>query len=195
MPSLNASTVIRDVDAARDPQTWFALWSGAYFGAAIVIEPWQVPEPYRTLLVHEGSMTERLERYRGGSMTLDVLSVSADADRYARWILLHDPDGLCCELGGASLDLRHFREPLRTEILDGVEPLGRLLSRHGIAYTSVPRSFLCLTPTKRMQQLLQMTESRRVFGRRTELRAGGQTLGDVLEVLPCHDVQIVPRRS
>lgn len=177
------------VAVEHDPLCWFAASSDTYLGAADLVEPHQLPEPYGSLLVHEGSMTERLETHFGGRASLEILSLFASADLYARWILLLDSRGRCLELGGVCLDLRLLSASLRADILDGELPLGRLLSRHGLAYASMPQSFLSIDVSPRVHDLLQMTEPRRVFGRRTCLQAGGQTLGDIVEVLPCYDVQ------
>jgi chorismate-pyruvate lyase len=190
MMSHNATTAaVPDVDAGPDPLCWFTESSRAFLSAATLLPPEQVPEPYHALLVHDGSMTERLERHFGEPMTLEILSLCASVDRYARWILLQDARGRCVEIGGVCLDLRRFQRHLRADILEGEEPLGRLLSRHGLMYRSVPHAFVGFTVTPRLQDLLQMAEPRRVFGRRTGLRANGQMLGMVVEVLPCYDVQ------
>jgi chorismate-pyruvate lyase len=193
MTATHVLTLAPDVgDAAHDPLRELAASSGIPLGSATPVEPWQLPRPYRTLLVHEGSMTRRLECHFGSPVALTIVSVASNHERYARWVLLHDATGRCLELGGVCLDLRRFAADLRADIVAGAEPLGRLLSRHGLTYESVPHAFFTVRVTAPVEQRLQMAESRHVFGRRTDLRAGGRKLGDVVEVLPCYDVQALP---
>jgi chorismate-pyruvate lyase len=185
---MNATTV-RERHSATDPLHWFTVPSASDLAHAVPVEPLHLPQPYHSLLVHKGSMTERLERRFGSPATLEILSVFADEDRYARWILLLDPTGRCVEMGASCLDLDGISAGVRSDILEGVQPLGRLLSRHGLLYRSAPESFFGLDPPPWMLSLLQMETTRRVFGRRTELQIGGRKAGNIVEVLPCYEVQ------
>src|SRR6266436_2729441 len=56
-----------------------------------VIEPLtgaQVPEPYRTLLVHQNDMTPTLEEYHGEAIHLKIISSEVRGDYYFREVAL-----------------------------------------------------------------------------------------------------------
>jgi hypothetical protein len=63
------------------------------------------------------------------------------------------------------------------------------LTLHGLDYKSIPTAFLAVTPTILTRDVLQMAETRPIFGRRTELHIGGHKRGDIIEALPLYDRQ------
>ena len=123
--------------------------------------------------MHRGSMTRRLEQQFGGRVSLRPLSACVGTDWYSRWSLLLAPGGRCLAIGGSCLRLDVWSAALRQAILDGQEPLGRLLERHGVDYESVPRAVFTVDPSPQLTAHLQMREPRRLFGRRTDFRLAG----------------------
>ena len=113
------------------PLSHFCRVNGHPLPACEIIDGATLPEPYRTLLVHHGDMTSRLEEFHRGPMKLRVLHRETDGDAYRREVLLCAQDsGLPVEYGAIDINLGAFDEPLRVLILEGRQPLGGLLNRH-----------------------------------------------------------------
>ena len=89
-----------------------------------ILDGAEVPEPYRTLLVHGGDMTSRLEEFHRAPMTLRVLHREEDERAYRREVLLCAKDsGLPVEYGAIEIQLEAFAPEMRGEILAGRLPL------------------------------------------------------------------------
>ncbi|MCU0705342.1 MAG: hypothetical protein MUF18_15325, partial [Fimbriiglobus sp.] len=66
----------------------------------------EVPEPYRSLLVHTHHMTVTVEQYYGGPVNVRVLEATHNGDEYARKILLELRDsGRVVQFGIVRIDL------------------------------------------------------------------------------------------
>ena len=112
-----------------------------------ILEGAALPEPYRTLLVHRGDMTSRLEEFHGAPMMLRVLHREEDAEAYRREVLLCVKDsGVPVEYGAIEIHLEAFAPELRAQILEGRRPRGGLLNRAEVRYRTQPRAFLKLAP-------------------------------------------------
>ena len=150
-----------------------------------VLDGAAVPEPYRTLLVHRGDMTSRLEEFHDSPMILRVLHREEDGKAYRREVLLCAKDpGLPVEYGAIEIHLDAFEPELRARILEGHLPLGGLLNRAGVRYRSEPRAFIKLAPDAQMNALFQTSEEHELYGRcNVLLGAEGQTLARIVEVL------------
>lgn len=144
-----------------------------------------VPEPYRTLLVHNGDMTSRLEAHHGSAIKLRVLHLEKTPEIYRREVLLLTTEGeLPVEYGAIEINLAAFPEPLRSEILDGKLPLGGLLNAHGFDYRSQPRGFLRVLPDLTLCRLFGVKAASAFYGRSNVLLgADGIVLAQIVEVL------------
>ncbi len=160
-------------------------------GAGKILPPYEIiddiamPEPYRTLLVHEGDMTSRLEKHHRSPMKLRVLHREHGGDAYRREVLLCAQDsGLPVEYGAIEIDLAQFAESLRSLILEGRHPLGGLLNRHAVRYRSEPRAFLKLAPDAAMAAHFELEGARTLYGRcNVLLGERDQVLARIVEVL------------
>ena len=144
-----------------------------------------VPEPYRTLLVHRGDMTSRLEEFHRAPMKLRVLHSEEDGDAYRREVLLCAKDsGLPVEYGAIEIHLDALSPELRAQILEGRLPLGGLLNRAGVRYRSEPRAFIKLAPDSELNALFATDPANALYGRCNVLLGGnGETLARIVEVL------------
>ncbi|MEO7319018.1 MAG: hypothetical protein ABIZ56_08525 [Chthoniobacteraceae bacterium] len=144
-----------------------------------------VPEPYRTLLVHRGDMTSRLEEFYRAPMTLRVLHREEDGDAYRREVLLCAEDsGMPVEYGAIEIHLDAFAPELRAQILEGRLPLGGLLNLAGFRYRSEPRAFIRLAPDEVMNALFSTDPANALYGRSNVLLGeGSETLARIVEVL------------
>ncbi len=150
-----------------------------------IIEGAAMPEPYRSLLVHNGDMTSRLEEFHGAPMTLRVLHRETDGDAYRREVLLCARDsGLPVEYGAIEINLAAFDVPLRALILEGRQPLGGLLNAHAVSYRSEPRAFLKLAPDSVMDAHFDLEGAHTLYGRSNVLLGDdGRVLARIVEVL------------
>lgn len=167
------------------PLSHFCRASAHPLPACEVIDGAAMPEPFRTLLVHHGDMTSRLEEFHRAPMTLRVLHRETSGDAYRREVLLcKADDGSPVEYGAIEINLAAFDEPLRAEILEGRQPLGGLLNRRGIRYRSEPRGFLKLAPDSSMGAHFGLAGSHTLYGRSNVLLGdGGRVLARIVEVL------------
>ena len=145
----------------------------------------EIPEPYRSMLVHEDDMTSTLERHYGGRVVLRALSTFTTRSWYFRRVLLvQEYSGRPVEMGAIRIKLSVFPPKLRKHILDNKIPLGRLLGDHRFEYVSHATAFVAITPNSEMMGVLWMREPRVLYGRRTVITHDGQKIGDIVEVLP-----------
>ena len=167
------------------PLSHFCRASGHDLPACEIIDGAVMPEPYRTLLVHQGDMTSRLEEFHGAPMTLRVLHRETTGEAYRREVLLCKADsGLPVEYGAIEIHLAAFAEPLCALILEGRAPLGGLLNRHGIRYRSEPRAFLKLAPDSVMDAHFDLGGAHTLYGRSNVLLGDAdRVLARIVEVL------------
>ena len=167
------------------PLTLFCQNDGHPLPPFDVIDGEEMPEPYRTLLVHNGDMTSRLESHFGSPLRLRVLHRETTPGAYRREVLLCTRDGgLPVEYGAIEINLAAFAPALRALILEAREPLGGLLNRHGIVYRSEPRAFIRLAPDAEMNALFSTDPANELYGRSNVLLGErGETLARIVEVL------------
>ena len=150
-----------------------------------VVQPDDIPLPYRSLLVHDVDMTLTLERHFGGRVALRPLSTFIDGGSYFRRVLLvQEYAGQPVEMGAIRMRLDAFPDEIRRRILENEAPLGRILRDGRFEYESRVRAFLAVTPNPEMMGVFWMREPRVLYGRRTEVLRRGAKIGDIVEVLP-----------
>ncbi len=174
----------RDADLLY-PLTLFRENGGEPLPPFEFIEGAEMPEPYRSLLVHNGDMTSRLEAFHRGSIVLEVLRREHTSSAYRREVVLHiDETGNPVEYGAIEINLNAFRDELRALIVEAHLPLGGLLNRFGVAYRSEPKAFIQLGPDAVMREHFAAPEAQRFYGRcNVLLDAEDQVLARIVEVL------------
>ena len=159
--------------------------AGIAIPAMRIVAPYEIPMPYRSLLVHEDDMTITLERHFGGRVILRALSTFTSGAWYFRRVLLvQEYTGRPVEMGAIRMKLDGFGARLTKRILENAVPLGRILRDSGFEYVSHAMAFLAITPNPEMMGVFWMRESKILYGRRTELVRNGTKIGDIVEVLP-----------
>lgn len=152
---------------------------------AKAVSPYDIPLPYRSLLVHERDMTLTLEQHFGGRIRLRLLSTFFKGRWYFRQVLLvQEYSGRPVAMGAIRMKLDAVSRRIRAQILDNEIPIGRILRDAGIDFKSQAKFFLALTPNPEMMGVFWMREPRRLYGRQTELTFRGTHIGDIVEVLP-----------
>ncbi|HZV36343.1 MAG TPA: hypothetical protein VFB72_17335 [Verrucomicrobiae bacterium] len=147
-----------------------------------------VPEPYRTLLVHQNDMTPTLEAFHRSAVHLDVLGRRRKGDAYFREVILRlDGGNEPVEFGAIKINLDLFTPAAREQILKEHLPLGHILHEHKIAHASRPSAFLRLATDKLINSFLELNGAQVLYGRRNTLYdPHHQPLAEIVEILPVH---------
>lgn len=145
-----------------------------------------LPEPYKSLLVHNDDMTPTLENFYGSKVHLEVLRRQQRDHFYFRQVLLLlDNSEQPVEFGAIKINLALFPAAARREILEEQFPLGRILSAHSIAHHSRPKAFLKIDPDAYIRSGFNLRGKPVLYGRRNTLVDPTQrSLAEILEVLP-----------
>ena len=180
-----ATTSTRRVPSPLHPLDLAYRRAGLEPPAATAIAPDRIPQPYRSLLVHQRDMTLTLEAHFGGRVVLRPLSTFVNGPWYYRRVLLaQEYSGRPVEMGAIRMKLAALPRKVQAEIRRNRVPLGRILRDGGVDFTSMPREFFAVTPNPEMMGVFWMREPRTLYGRRTEVLLGGRVIGDIVEVLP-----------
>ena len=146
----------------------------------------ELPEPYRSLLAHDGDMTPTLEKFHRGPVHLRVLRRSVTEEALAREVVLVlDRDERPVEFGAIAIGLNLFMPAARDEILEGYLPLGSILHKHGIRHVSRPKAFFRILADRRIGRALKVKAATELYGRCNRLLdSRGRTLAEIVEILP-----------
>lgn len=146
----------------------------------------EVPEPYRSLLVHKTDMTSTLEKFYGETLHVEVLTRDVRDNECCREVaLVLDRTKKHVEFGAIKIFLDMFPPEAREEILRAQQPLGRILSLFNIPFFSRPRAFLRLTSDKFIDTALQLQWPQLLYGRSNSLvDARERPLAEIVEILP-----------
>jgi hypothetical protein len=145
-----------------------------------------MPQPDRSLLVHDRDMTSTLTRFHGDELKLEVLDRRLREDQLARHIVLRTKfDHRPVEYGAIRIRLAGLEEEVREKILAGEQPLGGILNEHEVGYASCPGGFFKIRATDLMADVLELSEPSWLYGRCNCLSAaGGGNIAEVVEILP-----------
>ena len=146
-----------------------------------------MPEPYRSLLVHERDMTSTLGQFHGGDIGLKVLHRHNGGDAYYREVLLLTKRSQRpVEYGAIKIHLSQFPRPARDAITGAGAPLGQLLHDYGVGHLSRPSGFLRVKCDDHIGRLFDLDEQPVLFGRRNTLydATAKHRLAEIVEILP-----------
>jgi chorismate-pyruvate lyase len=145
-----------------------------------------VPQPYRSLLVHDDDMTPTLEGFHGGRIHVSVMRRQQRGDFYYREVVLsRDTDDAPVEFGAIKIALNLFPASTRQDILSERLPLGRILAERKVKHFSRPKAFLKITSDDFINKALQLTGSHTLYGRRNTLWSPEKkSLAEIVEILP-----------
>ncbi len=145
-----------------------------------------MPQPYRSLLVHDRDMTSTLERHFGHGLHLRVLQVREEGEVLRREVvLLTDEGDRPVEFGAIEIQLDRFSPKPRAQIREGRLPLGLILRLHGIEHRSRPAAYFAIESEPVVTRALDLDAPSRLYGRHNTLHGGdGLALAEVVEILP-----------
>lgn len=145
-----------------------------------------MPEPYRSLLVHERDMTPTLEKFHGSDIHLKILKREQRGDFYFREVvLLLNGSETPVEFGANKVSLVLFPPKARQLILEERVPLGRILKECEIGHTTVAKAFFRVTPDELISSVLQLKAPTSLYGRKATISdAQKRPLSEIVEILP-----------
>jgi len=145
-----------------------------------------IPEPYRSLLVHDRDMTSTLSEAYQREMRLRILRRVLDHDVFAREIVLEiDGSGKAVVFAAIKIYLDLFPPEPKRLILEGKQPFGAILHGQRIAHISRPNAFLQVIADDTISQALGLTGHPVLYGRQSALLNSSENpLARVLEILP-----------
>jgi chorismate-pyruvate lyase len=151
-----------------------------------LLDPGQVPEPYRSLLVHSRDMTPTLEAFHGTNIHIEVLRRERGQDTYFRAVALRrDDNDRPLEFGVNRIYLSHFPTEIRWMIRQEKLPLGRILQDHALPHRTRTVLFFQILSDGLINRALDLTQSEFLYGRQAILsNAQGEPLSEVVEILP-----------
>jgi chorismate-pyruvate lyase len=144
-----------------------------------------MPEPYRSLLVHDNDMTPTLEQHHGARIHLRVLrSERRDRFYFREVVLVLDGSEKPVEFGANKVSLNLFPPEARELILAEYVPLGSILAEFQIEHTCHPSAYLELVSDELIGSELKLDVPQRLYGRRNTLTdSRGRILSEVVEIL------------
>jgi chorismate-pyruvate lyase len=145
-----------------------------------------VPEPYKSLLVHKTDMTSKLEAFHKGKIHIQPIARHTTDNEYFREVtLVVDHTLKPVEFGAIKIILDLFPNEAQREILKEERPLGKILAEHKIAFASKPRAFLQIAADAFIQSALVLDAEATLYGRRNTLvDAWDRPLAEIVEILP-----------
>lgn len=150
------------------------------------VSPAEVPEPYRTLLVHDADMTPTLEAHHRGTIHIEVWGRERRGDSYFREVVLRlDRDQRAVEFGANKVNLALFEPAVRRLILDEYLPLGHILHLRRVPHHGHPLGYLRIEADSLMNRAFRLKGQHTLYGRRNTIRdPQGRPLSEILEILP-----------
>lgn len=152
------------------------------------LDPEAIPEPYNHLLVHEGDMTGRLERYHQSGIHLRTLKVQHEPGRLFRQVLLRTEQMETVEFGAIVIHLSGFNGPALQAVLGCRQPLGGILTTFEMGYHSALSGFLSINADVHLARELDINEGTVLYGRVNRLMHDGPhqsgVIAEVIEILP-----------
>ena len=145
-----------------------------------------VPEPYKSLLVHFNDMTPTLAAHHQSSIYIDVLRSERRGDFYFREVVLRlDRDNKPIEFGANRVCLPRLPEDARRLILAEHLPLGQILHQCKVPHRSFPKCFIRVEADDFIDRAFGLEGRPILFGRQARiLDPHGQPISEIVEILP-----------
>jgi chorismate-pyruvate lyase len=143
-----------------------------------------VVEPYVSLLSHVNYMTQVLSDYMDDCLRLNRLSQIVVDDKLQRVIKLQTKKNMPVMLAFIEISLAALSSELVDVVLEGKEPLGRLLLQHNIPPNVSCESLYKITSDNFLSRELEVEEGIILYGRNSLVRnTNHQLIANSFEVL------------
>lgn len=172
------------VDAAKVVRLMLAFFGDSEVPLARAIGPEAIPAPLRPLLAHGGHMTEVLERFHGGVLSVRPYRIHREGDIYGRRIDLFAAgvDGPVMT-GIMIFNLALVAPEVREEIVAAQSPLGEILIRRRILRRVTPDAFLEFDPHDPLATRFGPGGAMPAYGRLATIDCDQRPAVDLLEIV------------
>ncbi len=145
-----------------------------------------MPEPYKSLLVHQDDMTPTLQNFHRDSIHVHALHTEERDNYYFREVLLElDETERPVEYGVIKINLSLVPDDTRHEIIEAHLPLGQILFAHDVLHESRPKAYLQMDADEHISGVLRLDNTHKLYGRRNTLTdTNGRPLAEIVEILP-----------
>ena len=145
-----------------------------------------VPEPYRSLLVHNNDMTPTLEAFHKSDIHLEIVSRERRGDFYFREVVLRlNGDDKPVEFGANKVYIARFPDVARDLILREELPLGRILKDCNVRHRTEVKAFLRVQPDALIGEKFSLSSPAILYGRKAVISdLQGNPLSEIVEILP-----------
>ncbi len=152
---------------------------------AVEVPAGELPEPYHRLLVHTHHMTVTVEEFYRSPVDVKVLNCRRSGNEYARKILLtlQNDARKVVQFGLVRINLGVCPEPVRSAIVEGKTPLGRVLIQNNMLRRIEPVAFLRVSLSAKLAEWFGAAAGAETFGRLGVIYTGDRPAVEVLEIL------------
>ncbi len=155
----------------------------AIFGSAVHIPSAMTPEPYKQMLVHDHHMTVTMENFHGTAVDVRIIDQIDSEGLYCRKIvLLKTGTEEVVQFGIVRFNFHDVTDDVRSEIVDGKTPLGRVLIKHNVLRHIDLGAIIRVTAGEELAGLLQMKSGETTFGRLATIFCNECPAVDLLEI-------------
>jgi chorismate-pyruvate lyase len=144
-----------------------------------------LPHPFRQLLDHHAHMTVTVEKFHGGPVSVEVLQQRFEGERYLREIVLRTTTETTKVVlyGIVDLNLAVLDPQVRSEILEGKTPLGRILIERQVMRKVTLERLYRVTPGPHLLRLMEGCHGSPLFGRSARIDLNGHPALKLLEIV------------
>jgi len=141
------------------------------------------PEPYKQMLAHDSHMTVTMESYHNTKVDVKIFDRLLEANVYSRKIaLLKSGTDDVVQFGIVRFHFEYVTDEVRTEILAGEIPLGRVLINRNVLRHIDLGAILKITAGPGLAECLQMGVGEVTYGRLATIFCNNKPAVDLLEI-------------
>lgn len=145
-----------------------------------------LPQPQRSLLDHNHHMTVAIEKFHQSPVDVAILQATTRGLWYAREIvLIRQSDRKVVQYGIVRMNLEWVSAAVRSEILAGEKPLGRILIEHNVLRAVKLQQLFSIVPGEVLQKVFGLSQvPDPCYGRTAVIYCDQAAAIQLLEILP-----------
>jgi chorismate-pyruvate lyase len=176
-----------DIDASRllYPLNEFYSVGGRPLPDVEALKPEDVPDPYRSLLLHSDGMSARLASFHGERIVRNTLQVRSTGETYSRRLRLTlESSARPAAYAAVRIYLSLFSPSVRDQIVAGKRSLGAILKMYGIVCADRSVAPFRVLSDDAINDALGLSDTQELYGRAIRLHdRARRTLAEAVEIL------------